>query len=349
MILNNLDTSDVFSVISFSDRAEVIVEASHIKDKSRLLAQIQRLKASGGTEIYQGLQAGLQEVQKSDLSAYTNHLILLTDGHTYGDTKACLSLSKEAAISGVDMSVFGIGPDWNDRFLDKLAGYSGGKTVYVESSREVVPQLQKRISGLCSAYAINVRLDTGFPSTVELSAAFKIAPFAQPLVTIDHELHLGAIEGRSPLAFLLEFSVEPLEVGHKIPLTIYLAVDIPSKKLLNTSISQSCELPVVDEEHPLDPPQALVQAVQAWNFYQMNERTWKDVKAGNIKRATRRMRRLTTRLLETGHPELAERLTIETEHLSSDGSFSLGGRKRLKFGTRSLATETFRFQEADDG
>jgi Ca-activated chloride channel homolog len=61
-VMRNLRPQDIFSVITFSDRAEVLIPATYPFDKSRLESQIQMLQPSGATEIFQGLQAGYNEI-----------------------------------------------------------------------------------------------------------------------------------------------------------------------------------------------------------------------------------------------------------------------------------------------
>ena len=101
-VLRNLRPQDILSVVTFSDRAEVVIPASLYQERSRLEAKIQMIKPSGATEIYQGLEAGVKEVMRSLDSRRVNHLVLLTDGHTYGDEQQCLALaSKVAGVCGV--------------------------------------------------------------------------------------------------------------------------------------------------------------------------------------------------------------------------------------------------------
>src|SRR6266542_5847444 len=84
-VLRNLRPQDILSIVTFSDRAEVVIPASYYEERSRLEAKIQMIQPSGATEIYKGLEAGVREVMRSVDSSRVNHVILLTDGHTYGD------------------------------------------------------------------------------------------------------------------------------------------------------------------------------------------------------------------------------------------------------------------------
>ena len=86
------------------------------------------MQTSGATEIYNGLKAGLQEVRRTVDPSRVNHIILLTDGQTYGDEQACLALAEEAAAKNIGISGMGIGSEWNDIFLDALASKTGGSS-----------------------------------------------------------------------------------------------------------------------------------------------------------------------------------------------------------------------------
>jgi Ca-activated chloride channel family protein len=347
LVIEKLNPGDAISIITFSDRAEVVLPASRVDNKPALIAHIRSIMASGGTEIYQGLSAGVKELRKFPLSANTNHLILLTDGHTYGDDEACLALAKTTAAQGIGLSAFGIGSDWNDQFLDKLVSASGGQSAFIESPTQVFDYLQKRIQGLGEIYAQNLRLMPDFPMGINLKSGFKVAPYAQPLTQDNMNYKLGAIEGHAPLSVLLEFMIEPQLPGRNISLSLNLASDIPTHSIQNYVSKQNYELAVVVDEPRINPPQALMNAVQALNFYRLNEKVWQDVEAGDLPEATTRMRRLTTRLLEAGHTQLAQQAYSETERLSSIGTLSLEGRKRLKYGTRSLLTQTINLENND--
>ncbi|HUE97758.1 MAG TPA: DnaJ domain-containing protein, partial [Anaerolineales bacterium] len=100
-VLRNLRIQDILSVVTFSDRAEVVIPASYHQEKSRSEAKIQMIQSSGATEIYQGLEAGVKEVMRSLDAKRINHIILLTDGHTYGDEQQCLTLASRLAEHGI--------------------------------------------------------------------------------------------------------------------------------------------------------------------------------------------------------------------------------------------------------
>lgn len=348
MIVEQLGADDSFSVIAFSDRASVVLPAGRQQDKVKALNKIHQIEAFGGTEAYHGLEAGYRELRRVSLAEHTNHLILLTDGHTYGDVEDCIDIVRTAARDGINLSAFGLGPDWNQRFLDQLAAIAGGETAFVATPDQVIQALQQCIKGLGTVYAHNLRMAKEFPSPFKLISAFRVAPTAQPLSTNGDKLRLGNVEGRTPLSFLLEFSVEPGEPLTKLALDFELSADIPSESVHDYRVEVQHTLQVVADEPKEEPPANLIAAVQAWNFHQMTDNVWDDVEQGNLYRAKTRMRNLTQRLMEAGHTQLAQQLSAETERLTAGAGVSSESRKTLTFATRSLVTRTVRPRTIDD-
>jgi len=340
LVIDQLTNDDSIALVTFSDRAEVIAPAGPPKNMAALRTAIRGITPNGGTEIYQGLLAGAKEMRKLASDRKINQMILLTDGHTYGDANNCIELAEKLVKENIGLSAFGIGNEWNDQFLDQLVAPSGGQSAYIERPGEILRHLQSRIQGLEAHYAQNVSLVLHFSAGVELRNAFKLSPFAQPLVIQPTQLKLGAVERHAPLTALLEFVIQPQLPGRKVQIPLALKASIPSQVLSEHEFKLVHELAVTLEEPALDPPLDLVAAVQAYNLYNINEKVWDDVESGHVDSAIVRLRRLTTRLLESGQTELAEQAYAETELLSRMGSLSLEGRKRLKYGTRSLMTRT---------
>lgn len=346
-VIEKLSNEDVVSIIGFSDRAEVVVPAGHVKDKRALVSRINQIEASGGTEIYQGLKAGIAEIGKVPVSRFVNHLVLMTDGHTYGDEEQCLALAEASSQRRVTMSAFGIGTDWNDNFLDQLVSTTGGHSVYVEHADQIISNLQEQIEGLGAIYAQDVNLAVDFPPTVQCKDVFKISPFAQPLGCPKQQMHLGAVEAALPLSILLELQVKTLKTKSQIPLSLTFRVTIPSRQIEKRRLKRRLALNVIPGEPEFSPPAQVLQAVQMLNLHRMNEKAWQELQEGKTDKATRRMERLTSRLMEAGHTELAQQALMETQRLAHIGALSQDGRKKLKYGTRSLITQTMRFGDND--
>lgn len=343
MIVKQLGPDDLLSIVSFSDRAQVVVPSSSITNQQTVFNKIRDIRASGGTEIFQGLREGISQIKQISLSDYSNHLILLTDGHTYGDSQNCLQLASDVALEGITMTAFGIGSEWNDSFLDDLVAPSGGLSSFIETPSEIIDYLQSRISSLGKIYAQNVRLKQDFPNSLSLKYGFKLTPFAQPLPLGGvNEMSLGDIEGRAPLSLLLEFAIKPQAIPARINVPLTVIADVPSQNIRQQTFTNRLQLFVLSDATEERPSEDILEAVRLLNLYRMNEKVWAELDEGQVAPAANRMRHLTTRLLEAGQTKLAQQAHLEAERLSKLGTLSSEGRKRLKYGTRALMTETGR-------
>src|SRR5574341_1094776 len=152
-IIDECHENDTLSVIAFSDDAEVIIPAQRVSDPRGVKAMISAVRADGSTAILAGLKAGMNQVERNRAPERVNHIVLITDGRTYGDEDECIQLANTARERGIGISGMGIGEDWNDHFLDALASATGGSSTYVVSSDTVTRFLHERIRSLASAYA----------------------------------------------------------------------------------------------------------------------------------------------------------------------------------------------------
>ena len=344
-IVDKLAPDDIISIVSYSDRAEIVVEPTHLQNKNQIITRVRNIQASGGTEIYQGLYAGIEQMRQISLEQYNNHLILLTDGHTYGDTEQCIELAQRASETKIGISAFGIGDEWNDNFLDQLVAPSGGRSAYIEDPTRIVNFLEDRIQGLGSIHARNLRLKKAFPEQTTPQYGFKLLPFSQPIDLSGSELKLGNLEGKGALAILLELLLQPQEHEKRITIPIEITAEIPEQNNQIQKITKQVQILVTSKAPETAPPKDIVKAVRMLNMYRMNEKVWEDIEAGHVGVAATRLRHLTTRLLEAGEIQLAQQANAETERLNNAGELSEEGRKRLKFGTRAMIGQTLKLEE----
>ena len=345
LVLPELSPGDMLSVVSFSDRAELVVSPGPTGEHQEALETIDDIEASGGTEIYQGLLAGVRQLRKAPLSEYNNQLILLTDGRTYGDEEKCLDLAREAAYLGITLHALGIGDDWDDTFLDQLIEPSGGFVEYIESPETILVALRERLQGLGRTYARQVALRASWPRTVELLDKFRLTPYAQPLRVEGDVIPLGDLQGNAPLSFLLAFSVVPQPIAARIRIPLHFSAELPGKGV--HTFRQQVQLTVGPEPSSDDPHESIVRAVRLLTLYHLNERAWQEAAAGQTDTAVERMRYLSTRLLEAGEPDLALQADLEARQLLRTGLLSTPARKRIKYGTRALTRKAIQFDWDD--
>jgi Ca-activated chloride channel family protein len=337
-VIRNLRPQDIFSVVTFSDRAEVIIPASYTSDKGKLEARIRMLQPGGATEIYQGLQAAYDEIQRNASRERVNHIILLTDGHTYGDEQQCLKLAERAGGHGIGISAMGIGKEWNDVFLDTLANRTGGNSRYISRVEDIQRFLVEKFETLARILADDVILDFKATSGIELAYAFRTQPETGPL-PMEGSIHLGPVLQDTTLNVLFEYRVDPaLTKGELIQLlrgSLKLAITALPTPVQPIQIEFSCG--VKDEaDTTIPPPAMIIKALGKLTLYRMQERAHIEVEQGQFELAAQHMKQLATNLLSQGERSLAQTVLMEAEYIEKMQAFSEEGSKKVKYGTRAL-------------
>jgi Ca-activated chloride channel family protein len=336
-LIRKLKPQDIFSVVSFSDRAEVVIPAMRQGNTLKMENRVQFLQASGGTEIFQGLQASLEEVRRYRNPQYINHIILLTDGRTYGDEQACYKLAKEAAEENIGISGMGIGSGWNDIFLDQLASLTGGHSMLVSQPSDIERLLTEKFANLTQTFAENVTFEYQVGEGVEVSYAFRLQPETSP-INLESPLQLGPILQDRPLSVLFEFNLKPqaktINAVNLIQGT--LEISAVSLQIPVYPIPIEVRLPVNEAASAETPPPAIIQALSKLTLCRMQERARKEMAAGNYEDAAGHLQKLATRLLAQGERNLAKTIILEIEHINKEKTFSELGEKQIKYGTRAL-------------
>jgi Ca-activated chloride channel homolog len=336
-ILHKLKPEDFFSVVTFSDRAESLIPTTHNTELGKQEARIQMLQASGGTEIFSGLELGFKEVITNISRSNVNHIILLTDGHTYGDENACINLAQQAAERGIGISGLGIGVEWNDNFLDRLASITGGSSVYLPRPQDIQHALLDKFNQLGKAYTEETRLEFVGLKGVELRYAFRLQPEVGS-ISLDSPVMMGPINWDSSLRVLMEFVIQPEVVQYPTPtifsgtVSIVMANQIP----LEDPIPVRFTRPVIKGTNLDPPPVEIVDALLRLKLYRLQEQAHLEATAGDYEQAAEHLTRLATHLLAQGELELAKTALREAENIQKKNSFSQQGGKEIKYGTRAL-------------
>jgi Ca-activated chloride channel family protein len=139
---------------------------------------------------------------------------------------------------------------------------------------------------------------------------------------------------------LLEFELDATQVkdGEFVLAEGELTLDIPSRTVPNASARFRLSRPVLLDEKPEAPSQALVNAIGKLSLYRMQERARREMESGDTRGAAKRLRMLATHLLSAGEKGLARTVLLAAEEMKS-GALSEKSGKQIKYGTRALIGE----------
>jgi Ca-activated chloride channel family protein len=336
-IIDELHDDDTLAVVTFNDRAEVILPSQPSINRARAKAQVSTIWASGGTEILQGMQTGLEEVGKRHSKRVTSHLILLTDGQTYGDEEECIAEARQAGARHIGITAMGIGEDWNDALLDQVAAQSGGVSAYIASPGQVRALLQQRVRGLGTVFAQGVKLSPRCTEGVWVESIFRILPYIDRLTSENGVIDLGALQADAPMAVVMEVGVAKRPPGEHRLMQLELVADIQSLGRMGEKLRRDVSIPFTSEETPPEAtPPNILSALTKITVYRMQERAWDTLEQGDAKEASRQLEVIATRLFDLGESRLARAAMLEAGRIAKGGAPTEKGRKELKYGTRSL-------------
>jgi Ca-activated chloride channel family protein len=336
-LLRQLKPDDVFSIVVFSDRAEVMVPASRNLDRKMIESQIRMIRPGGGTEIFQGLETGMAEVNRHSSRSLVNHIILITDGWTYGDEEDCLQLAEQAASQGIGITGMGLGVEWNDYFMDELTKRTGGNSTYIARDDDFRGFLQEKINNLNQIFGDRVILNLETGPDVKLNSIYRLQPETAELSS-NSPIRVGNILKSTPLSILMEFVVPPIptDVKRFMLASGDLNMVLPSEPARPKKMAVKLSRLTDQEKKVEEPPRPIYQAVSQVTLYRMQERARQNVAQGKIQEASMCLQRLATQLMAIGERELANTALTEAERIQKTHMFSLEGAKEIKYGTRAL-------------
>ncbi|MBC8162192.1 MAG: VWA domain-containing protein, partial [Roseiflexaceae bacterium] len=138
-LLERLDSADRFALVACAEQALVLVESAPGDGRELLVRGIDELRQvnlGDATDLSTGLRLGLDQLRHGRSSHRTDRLVLLTDGFTEVPEK-CLELAARAAAEGVAISTFGLGGEFQEALLTRIADATGGQARLVRRAEDI--------------------------------------------------------------------------------------------------------------------------------------------------------------------------------------------------------------------
>ncbi len=353
LVLALLDPQDRISIIVFSDRDKVIVPSTTIGETNlaEIRSKIDAIKVEGGTTMSRGMRSGLAELKKAPADTqYSNRMILLTDGQTWGDTvggdePVCKSVAQEAAQEGVAITALGLGTDWNEALLDAIAEAGGGQSDFIAQPDQIDKFFQRTVQEMKEATIANAVLTLRLGGGVEARTLYQMTPMIKKLKleNIQNDNVLTVKIGDLPLGrnqtILAELLLPPRPAGTFRIAQVQLSYDAPDGS--GTQEAQA-DITLTYEVGPAEAPRTgldprVMNLVEKATAFRLQTTALSEAEVGNIASATTKLRAAATRLLNLGEVDLANQAEAEASALETSGKMTAAGTKKLTFATRKLA------------
>ena len=160
LAVNMLNENDTLSIVAYDSEARVIVPATKVDNKLRIIGLInENIYAEGGTALFAGLSKGIKQVENQLTKDKVNRIILLSDGQANIGPSSVNELSQLAIIAAkknIAITTLGIGSDYNELLMSSIASYSDGNHVFVNNSADLENVFVHEFTDLMSAIAQDV-------------------------------------------------------------------------------------------------------------------------------------------------------------------------------------------------
>lgn len=161
-LVDQLADGDAFSVVTFSSTAEVVVPMTHATaaGKATARAAIDRIWDDGGTCTSCGLERGEAELGRAPGQG-VRRIVLLSDGQAnvgVYDRTELVGLVAGIAARGTSVSAVGIGLDFDEVTMTRIADVGHGHYYFVEDTANLQAMFAAELGGLAQTVATHVRL-----------------------------------------------------------------------------------------------------------------------------------------------------------------------------------------------
>lgn len=152
-MIDALKDGDRLAIVVFHSRAEVLLESAELDADVRADARkkVAAIEARGTTEMAGGLQSALDQVQAHFDAKGVNRVVLLGDGIP-NNAGSIDYTARRAAELGVAITTLGLGLDYDETLMGKIADVSGGRYQYIESADRLAGFFKEELQRIDTVY-----------------------------------------------------------------------------------------------------------------------------------------------------------------------------------------------------
>ncbi|HUS28668.1 MAG TPA: VWA domain-containing protein [Kofleriaceae bacterium] len=169
-LVDALSPGDAFTVIAYSTSVETVFQMSLANDANKLAAAraIDSITSDGNTCISCGIEQGAAQLARSPLGGdrpYSGQgiarMVLISDGQANSglyDRDELAQLATETAAKGVSISTVGVGLDFDEVTMTRLADVGHGHYYFVEDTANLAQMFRTELDSMTETVAADVRL-----------------------------------------------------------------------------------------------------------------------------------------------------------------------------------------------
>ncbi|MBN1149440.1 MAG: VWA domain-containing protein [Anaerolineales bacterium] len=347
-VVDQLGPQDLLSIVIFDDAspADLILSAVEVSDKDAIRRKINAIQERGGTHMSTGMRLGLQELQRGLDAQRVSSMLLLTDGQTWEDQAECRDIADQCRMAGIPLYALGLGvgdeSNWDPRLLEDLAQRSGGEWVVVDSVDKTEAAFEKIVHSMQGVAVTNARLTMRLVQGLTARTVWRVSPLIsrlghQAVSLHDVQVFLGDIQHGGGQSILADVLLPPRQPGTYRLIQADITYDVPENGLKEEKTSVDIIVTFTDDAVQANQTDGrLMNIVERVVAHKLQTQALDEAAAGDVAKATRRLRAAATRLLELGETELAQQANQQAQQIEQKGQMDLATAQKMRYATKRL-------------
>jgi len=174
--LKLLDATDSLGIVCYDEEVTTVLDRTRATKEAKQLAfdRLSHIDARGSTDLHAGWQRGAELAKSPDASQKAiSKVMLLTDGlanHGVIDHDLLVAAAKRLRQAGIATSTFGVGADFDEDLLSRLAVEGGGHFYFIERPQQIpdffASELGETLEIVARDVALEITCDPGVEAMV---------------------------------------------------------------------------------------------------------------------------------------------------------------------------------------
>lgn len=169
--LDRLSSNDTLALVAYNHDVDVLSTAAPLgTSQERLKRSINGLRSGGTTALHSGVKEGGRQIETFLSDNNVNRVVLLSDGLANvgpSSPSDLARLGRKLASKGISVSTIGLGLDYNEDLMQRLAAASDGNHVFVERPTDLAEVFDREFGDALSVSARDITI------TIECKVGFK--------------------------------------------------------------------------------------------------------------------------------------------------------------------------------
>ncbi|GMW00423.1 MAG: hypothetical protein AMXMBFR84_15600 [Candidatus Hydrogenedentota bacterium] len=161
MAIGRLNDRDIVSIVAYDTNVLVLVPATRLTDRASIYEAVEKLSADHSTALFAGVSRGAAELRKFLEKQQVNRIILLSDGlANVGPSSPgeLGDLGRSLGRDGIAVSTIGLGLDYNEDLMTRLAMASDGNHMFAERPSDLDDAFAREFGDVLAVVAQQVNI-----------------------------------------------------------------------------------------------------------------------------------------------------------------------------------------------